>query len=73
MLYRMTAVYQSTWPQAMGLMTHPSAAGDALTNLGQLVDDIWYLAGDKSHDMSWYTKRAELAFIYKVIVFLSNR
>ena len=62
----MTSEYQDSWPEAMGLLSHPNAAGDAFKLLGQLVDDIWYCAGDKSHDMNWYTKRASLAFIYKV-------
>ena len=64
----MTSEYQDSWPEAMGLLSHPNAAGDAFKLLGQLVDDIWYCAGDKSHDMNWYTKRGSLAFIYKVIL-----
>ena len=37
----------------------------ALKNLCELVDDIWYYAGDKSVDSSWYTKRITLAAVYK--------
>ena len=62
----MTTVHRGNWHEAMALLAHPQAAGDALSLLGHLVDDIWYLAGDKSHDYNWYTKRASLAFIYKV-------
>lgn len=62
----MTTPYQRTWPQAMAQLAQPSAAVDAMSLLGQLVDEIWHLAGDKSHDVSWYTKRASLAYIYKV-------
>ncbi|GCC18494.1 hypothetical protein chiPu_0022368 [Chiloscyllium punctatum] len=29
-----------------------------------MVDEIWYYAGDRSIDSSWYTKRAILAGIY---------
>ena len=29
-----------------------------------MVDDIWYWAGDRSTDLTWYTKRASLAGIY---------
>ena len=29
----------------------------------QVCDDIWYRAGDTSHDMSWYTKRLSLAAV----------
>ena len=36
----------------------------SLENLGLLVDDIWYFAGDRSTDMNWYTKRALLAALY---------
>lgn len=64
----MTAHYQDSWHQAMALLAHPNAAADALRSLAQLVDDVWYLAGDKSYDTSWYTKRASLAFIYKVTI-----
>jgi ubiquinone biosynthesis protein COQ9 len=28
------------------------------------VDDIWFYTGDRSIDMSWYSKRATLAAIY---------
>ena len=35
-----------------------------LKQLGQFVDDIWFYAGDRSIDMSWYSKRATLAAIY---------
>ena len=32
--------------------------------VSELVDDIWYAAGDKSTDYNWYTKRALLAAVY---------
>jgi ubiquinone biosynthesis protein COQ9 len=32
--------------------------------LSQLADEIWYFAGDKSTDLSWYSKRALLVGIY---------
>ena len=32
--------------------------------LYKLVDNIWYLAGDKSTDYNYYTKRSILASIY---------
>jgi ubiquinone biosynthesis protein COQ9 len=36
----------------------------SLKELGLLSDEIWFLAGDKSVDGSWYTKRASLSGIY---------
>ena len=48
----------------MALKAFPSNAPTALENLGLMVDDIWYCAGDRSTDFNWYTKRALLATIY---------
>ena len=31
---------------------------------GRTVDAIWYGAGDRSADFSWYTKRASLGYVY---------
>eukprot|EP00118_Oscarella_pearsei_P010626 m.66277 g.66277 ORF g.66277 m.66277 type:complete len:339 (+) comp35376_c0_seq6:45-1061(+) len=56
--------YIDKWPQALALKAQPWYIEDAFTNLGLLVDDMWYLAGDDSTDMNWYTKRASLAAIY---------
>ena len=36
----------------------------AVETLALMVDDIWYMAGDKSVDINWYTKRALLATLY---------
>lgn len=62
---RMIVPYIDSWPQAMAIMTLPQNAADALKNLGNLVDDIWFYAGDRSVDFNWYTKRASLAAVYK--------
>ena len=32
------------------------------------VDAIWHLAGDSSHDFSWYTRRARLAAVFSATV-----
>ena len=50
--------------QAMALKAYPPVAPTALENLSLMVDDIWYMAGDKSTDINWYTKRGVLAAIY---------
>lgn len=62
---KMTIPYKDTWPQAMAQLSSSSGVKDALGNLSELVDDIWFYAGDKSVDSNWYTKRMLLASIYK--------
>lgn len=53
-----------SWPQAMAVGALPSNAPTTMQKLAQLSDEIWYFAGDKSTDASWYTKRALLTGIY---------
>ncbi|CAH0518468.1 unnamed protein product [Peronospora belbahrii] len=53
-----------SWPQGMALGALPQNAPSTAKRLAQLSDEIWYFAGDKSTDMSWYTKRAILAGVY---------
>ncbi|GAB5588635.1 Ubiquinone biosynthesis protein coq9 [Umbelopsis nana] len=60
----MTRPYIKRWPEALAVMAHPTNTVMSFTQLGKLVDDIWYYAGDKSSDMNWYTKRATLAAVY---------
>lgn len=45
-------------------MSVPRNIPASLQELYALSDEIWYLAGDKSVDTSWYTKRASLAAVY---------
>jgi len=45
-------------------MAQPSYVPASLAELARLADEIWYLAGDKSVDSSWYTKRTSLSAIY---------
>lgn len=44
--------YLNQWPQAIALLSKPSNAPNALSNLMTLVDDICYHAGDRSIDVS---------------------
>ena len=38
-----------------------------------LSDEIWFLAGDKAVDPSWYTKRASLSMVYSTSeLFMTN-
>lgn len=46
----------------------PGKTGIAARNLGRTVDAIWYAAGDRSADMSYYTKRATLLPVYVATV-----
>ena len=45
-------------------MAQPSHIPAAVAELARLSDEIWFLAGDTSVDINWYTKRASLSTIY---------
>ena len=45
-------------------MAAPSHVPSSVRELGLLADEILFLAGDKSVDTSWYTKRLALSTIY---------
>jgi len=61
---QMIIPYIESWPQALTLMASPMAAQEVFDNGTNLIDEIWYHAGDVATDMSWYAKRAALAAIY---------
>ncbi|KAI9204613.1 COQ9-domain-containing protein [Polychytrium aggregatum] len=61
---KLTAPYIRKWPEAVALLALPQNAANNVANLGELVDEMWYIAGDRSVDMNWYTKRALLAAVY---------
>lgn len=44
------------------------------THLWKICDQIWYLAGDKSTDFNYYTKRSLLAYVYSssLLYYLSD-
>jgi ubiquinone biosynthesis protein COQ9 len=61
----LNAPYMDNWPQALSVLAQPQNSPEALRLLLQLLDEIWYSAGnDTSTDASWYTKRASLAAVY---------
>lgn len=62
---RMNIEYLDSWHKALALHASPLNLQVALQNIGTLVDDIWYCAGDRSTDFNWYTKRGILATVYK--------
>jgi ubiquinone biosynthesis protein COQ9 len=45
-------------------MSLPENVTSSMGELARLADEMWYLAGDKSVDFSWYTKRATLSAVY---------
>lgn len=61
---QMLIPFSSNWSQAMALGALPQNLPYTLANIGQLVDEIWHICGDRSTDMNWYTKRALLAGVY---------
>ena len=46
-------VYAGRWTEALGLMALPSNVASSLRLLSELVNDMWYLAGDTSVDVSF--------------------
>ncbi|KAI9149868.1 Ubiquinone biosynthesis protein coq9, mitochondrial [Blastocladiella emersonii ATCC 22665] len=58
------APYIQQWPEAVKVLAHPTNVPFALHHLHKLVDEMWFLAGDKSYDTNYYTKRALLAGVY---------
>jgi len=61
---KMIIPYMDSWPQALALMASPSMAAEVLEQGANMVDEIWYHAGDMSSDMSWYSKRAAVAALH---------
>ncbi|XP_078063752.1 ubiquinone biosynthesis protein COQ9, mitochondrial, partial [Mustelus asterias] len=61
---RMVIPYIDTWPKAMSILLLPQNITESLRSLTNMVDEVWYYAGDRSTDSKWYTKRAILAGIY---------
>jgi len=53
-----------SWPQAMALGMQPQNVTETLNLLAIFADECWYLAGDRSTDLHWYSRRALLVGIY---------
>ena len=49
--------YISHWPRALAMMSLPLNAPNSVKNLAELMDEMWYLSGDRSIDFNWYSKR----------------
>ncbi|KAL1978761.1 hypothetical protein VTN31DRAFT_1620 [Thermomyces dupontii] len=52
------------WQDALATMSFPSNIPLSLSELHALASDILYMAGDKSVDSSWYTKRLAVSSVY---------
>jgi len=61
---KMNIPYIDSWHQAMILLASPSVATDCLESSANMIDEIWYHAGDLSVGIDWYTKRLVLAGVY---------
>jgi len=54
--------------RAMAVLALPSNARTAAAIMARTVDAIWHAAGDRSADVTWYTKRALLTAVYGATV-----
>ncbi|KAK2737234.1 Ubiquinone biosynthesis protein coq9, mitochondrial [Myotisia sp. PD_48] len=52
------------WQDALAIMSLPSNIPSSLTELYELSSDILYLAGDRSVDSSWYSRRLAVSTVY---------
>jgi ubiquinone biosynthesis protein COQ9 len=50
--------------RAFAVLALPANLATSARCTARTVDSIWYAAGDRSADFSWYTKRAILASVY---------
>eukprot|EP01083_Nonionella_stella_P131450 399367_1 len=58
------APYMSNWQQGMGLGAQPTQVLETINDILMMIDEVWHIAGDKSSDTNWYTKRMLLAGVY---------
>lgn len=54
--------------RAMAVLALPGNARTAAAIMARTVDAIWHAAGDRSADVTWYTKRALLTAVYGATV-----
>jgi len=52
------------WQEALAVMSLVENVPASVAELAKLVDEMWFLAGDKAVDTSWYSKRAMLGGVY---------
>ncbi len=56
--------YINRWNEAMALGILPSNVLTTKNLLWSYADDIWYLAGDRSMDYNYYSKRTLFLAVY---------
>ena len=56
--------YVNTWNEAMALGILPPNISKTTAHLWRLVDDIWFISGDRSTDLNFYSKRSLLLGVY---------
>lgn len=56
--------YIQVWAQAMALGAHPANALTTYQKIHNIADYIWYISGDMSVDMSWYSKRLIVSGVF---------
>ncbi|KAI9146562.1 COQ9-domain-containing protein [Paraphysoderma sedebokerense] len=64
--YRLTYMkpFIRQWHEGLAVMALPHNVPKSLQHLAELVDEMWFLAGDRSYDFNYYTKRALLSSVY---------
>lgn len=69
------AAHREAVRRALAILALPTNAPLAARLLYRTVDAMWYAAGDRSADFSFYTKRATLAAVYSatVLYWLNDR
>jgi ubiquinone biosynthesis protein COQ9 len=60
--------YKEAIRRALAVLALPGNATVAAGCTARTVDAIWYAAGDRTANFSWYTKRAILAAVYSATV-----
>eukprot|EP00752_Nemacystus_decipiens_P018303 g16419.t1 len=58
------APYKKHWPHAMSIGLLPQNAGSTATAVAVLADELAFLSGDRSTDLTWYSKRGVIAGMY---------
>lgn len=64
--FRRWAPHREAVRRALAVLALKPAAAARVT--ARTVDAVWALAGDRSHDFSWYTRRATLGAVYSATV-----
>jgi len=63
-LLHMGNEYRGVWAEAIGLGMQPDNVSRSLHGIATSIDEIWHQAGDRSTDLTWYSRRLLLAGAY---------